>query len=78
MKTAKLFANGRSQAVRLPKDCRFEGDEVYIKKVSGGVLLMPKAQSVWDLWEKNLLKYDDPFVIERNQPKQQQERESFD
>ena len=78
MKTAKLFANGRSQAVRLPKDCRFEGDEVYIKKVSGGVLLMPKAQSVWDLWEKNLLKHDDPFVIERNQPEQQQERESFD
>ena len=70
MKTAKLFANGQSQAVRLPKDCRFEGDEVYIKKVAGGVLLMPKDQSVWDLWEKNLLKYDDPFVIERNQPEQ--------
>ncbi|MFT5367469.1 MAG: antitoxin VapB [Candidatus Latescibacterota bacterium] len=77
MKTAKLFTNGQSQAVRLPKDCRFEGHEVYIKKVSGGVLLMSKAQSVWDLWEKNLLKYDEPFEIERNQPEQQQERESL-
>lgn len=77
MKTAKLFANGRSQAVRLPKDCRFEGDEVYVKKVSGGVLLMSKAQSAWDLWEENLLKHDAPFVIERNQPEQQQEREDL-
>jgi antitoxin VapB len=77
MKTAKLFANGQSQAVRLPKECRFEGDEVYIKKVSGRVLLMSKAQSVWDLWEENLLKHDDPFIIERNQPEQQQERDGL-
>jgi antitoxin VapB len=40
METAKLFTNGRSQAVRLPKAFRFEGSEVYIKKVDGGVLLI--------------------------------------
>jgi antitoxin VapB len=78
METAKLFDNGRSQAVRLPKAYRFEGKEVYIKKVAGGVLLISKSQSVWDLWEKNLLKLDTPFIMERNQPDQQQERESLD
>jgi len=41
MKTAKLFANGNSQAVRLPKECRFEGTEVGYKKVGSMVLLFP-------------------------------------
>ena len=40
-KTAKLFRNGRSQAVRLPRDFRFEGDEVRIRRVGEGVLLEP-------------------------------------
>jgi antitoxin VapB len=78
METAKLFDNGRSQAVRLPKAYRFEGNEVYIKKVAGGVLLISKNQPVWDLWEKNLLKHDTPIIVERNQPDPQQERESLD
>ena len=78
MKTAKLFINGRSQAVRLPKAYRFEGNEVYIKKMAGGVLLMPKNQSIWDLWERNLMKYEEPFMTERNQPEPQQERENLD
>jgi antitoxin VapB len=43
MRTAKLFKNGRSQAVRLPKDFRFEGEEVYVKKIEGGVMLLSKA-----------------------------------
>ena len=42
MLTAKLFENGRSQAVRLPKECRFEGDEVMINKVGDVVFLIPK------------------------------------
>ena len=56
MESAKIFINGRSQAVRLPKAYRFEGNEVYIKKISGGVLLIPKGQSLGDIWEKNLMK----------------------
>jgi antitoxin VapB len=76
MESAKLFNNGRSQAVRLPKAYRFEGNEVYVKKVAGGVLLISKNQSLWDLWEKNLLKYDTPFMMERNQPVQQHEMKS--
>jgi antitoxin VapB len=38
---AKLFQNGRSQAVRLPKEFRFEGDRVRIRRVAQGVLLEP-------------------------------------
>ena len=74
MDTAKLFFNGRSQALRLPKAYRFEGKEVYIKKVSQGILLIPKDKTVWDVWEKNLEKYEKPFMTERNQPDSQQER----
>jgi antitoxin VapB len=40
-KVAKLFKNGRSQAVRLPKEFRFQGDRVKIRQVEGGVLLEP-------------------------------------
>jgi antitoxin VapB len=36
---AKLFRNGRSQAVRLPREFRFEGDQVRIRRVAEGVLL---------------------------------------
>ncbi len=78
MDTAKLFINGRSQAVRLPKLYRFEGKEVYVKKVSEGVLLLPKDQTVWDAWERNLQKYDSPFMVGRDQPKTQQHREGLD
>jgi antitoxin VapB len=42
MKTAKIFQHGNSQAVRLPKEFRFEEDEVVIKRHAGGVLLLPK------------------------------------
>jgi antitoxin VapB len=41
---AKLFWNGRSQAVRLPKAFRFEGDSVQIRRVPGGVLLEEKPK----------------------------------
>ena len=68
MDTAKIFINGRSQAIRLPKAYRFEGKEVYIKRTSEGVLLIPKDNSIWDVWEKNLNKYEEPFIKNRNQP----------
>lgn len=74
MDTAKLFTNGRSQAIRLPKAYRFEGKEVFIKKTKAGILLIPKDNSIWDDWERNLNKYDSAFLAERNQPQSQQER----
>jgi len=42
MKTAKIFKHGNSQAVRLPKEFRFNDDEVFVKRSEGGVLLLPK------------------------------------
>ncbi|MFO7749744.1 MAG: type II toxin-antitoxin system VapB family antitoxin [Desulfobacteraceae bacterium] len=78
MDTAKLFFNGRSQALRLPKAYRFEGEEVYIKRISQGILLIPKDKSAWSVWEKNLKKYDKPFMTDRNQPGSQQERVGLD
>jgi antitoxin VapB len=72
METAKLFVNGRSQAVRLPKAFRFEGNEVYLKKTSKGVLLIPKENTIWEIWEKELMAYDEPFMEDRHQPEPQQ------
>jgi len=45
--TAKIFITGRSQAVRLPKNFRFKGKEVYIKKENGKVILSEKPQKTW-------------------------------
>jgi antitoxin VapB len=43
--TTTLFTNGRSQAVRIPKELRFEGREVSIRRIGDGVLLMPVKAS---------------------------------
>jgi antitoxin VapB len=43
---AKLFMNGRSQALRLPKELRFAGEEVYLKKVPAGVLIMTDEERI--------------------------------
>jgi antitoxin VapB len=48
MMTAKLIANGGSQAVRLPKSCRFEGSEVLVNKVGDAVVLVPADVDVLD------------------------------
>ncbi len=45
--TAKLFRNGRSQAVRLPKEFRFEGDEVSIRREGESVVLEPLKRRDW-------------------------------
>jgi len=47
MDTAKVFTNGRSQAIRLPQKYRFKGSEVYIKKEKGKVILSEKLQKTW-------------------------------
>ncbi len=49
---AKLFQNGRSQAVRLPREFRFEGDRVRIRRVGQGVLLEPIIQDPKELFRK--------------------------
>lgn len=73
MHTARIFTNGNSQAVRLPKEYRFNDDEVIIKKVGRAVLLLPKRYSANEL--EALLNEVGPLEIERDQPKDQQERD---
>ena len=70
MQTAKLFENGRSQAVRLPKECRFGGTEVFVRKYEDLVILYPK-QSAWAPLMNSLDKFTDDFMEDRNQPEQQ-------
>jgi antitoxin VapB len=77
MKTAKLFKNGQSQAVRLPKDFRFEGNEVFIKKVGSSVVLMPEKNS-WDSLLTSIELFTPEFMAERGQPRKKDKRESWD
>lgn len=63
-KTAKLFMNGRSQAVRLPKEFRFEGDEVIIQKEGIRVILSPKPRSLHSFFKDTPLPSKD-FMNER-------------
>ena len=65
--TAKIFMNGRSQAVRLPKEYRLDGSEVYIKKINDVVLLIPK-DSAWKVLESGANYFTDDFLTDRNQP----------
>ena len=73
MQTAKLFENGRSQAVRLPKECRFKGKEVFVRKYEDIVILFPK-RSPWAPLVKSLDQFTDDFMAERNQPHQQERK----
>lgn len=75
MDTAKLFSTGRSQAVRLPKAYRFEGDEVIVKRFGRGILLLPKTDP-WSLMEEALGEFEPGFQLERSEPPAQ-EREDF-
>ena len=74
MQTAKLFENGRSQAVRLPKECRFRGNEVFVRKYEDIVILFPK-RSPWTPLVNSLDKFTDDFMTERNQPEQQERKD---
>lgn len=67
MEIAKLFQNGKSQAVRLPKEFRFNGDKVYLKKVGNAVVLLP-YQSPWASLLDSLDQFSDDFMQERIQP----------
>jgi antitoxin VapB len=62
--TAKLFRNGRSQAVRLPREFRFEGDRVRVRRAGRGVLVEPMFTDIGE-WFAELDRYDEePFMAE--------------
>ncbi len=78
MEAAKLFTNGGSQAVRLPRNYRFEGeDEVYIKKYGEVVYLFPKKKG-WEIFLDSLDMFPDDFMADgRCQPVEDQVREVY-
>ena len=73
MNTAKIFSNGRSQAVRLPKEFRFDTDQVAIRKIGTVVVLYPK-NSGWAPLLDASGKFTDDFMLDRNQPAKHQRR----
>ena len=77
VKMAKVFKNGASQAIRLPKEFRFDADEVCIKRIGSAVLLFPK-DAAWDLMERTLGAVDEDFLPQRNQPARAERRRPLD
>jgi antitoxin VapB len=77
MATAKLFWSGRSQAARLPRDYRFRGKEVQIRRRGSAVILEPLAED-WGWLDALVSKLDDDFVEAVNEQQEQQERPAID
>ena len=77
MRTARLFQNGRSQAVRLPKEFRFSGSQVFIKKIGDAVMLIPYRNS-WQSLFDSLTRFSDDFMESREQPALQQRESLFE
>jgi antitoxin VapB len=68
MHTARLLKTGRGQVVRLPKEYALPGDEVYVKKIDGIVILIPKDEGPWRAFIGSLDKFSDDFLdFERDQ-----------
>jgi len=76
MQTARLFVNGRSQAVRLPKEYQFKGESVFIQKVGEAVLLVPVDKD-WETFLHGLNSFSDDFMSEGREQGIDQEREAF-
>jgi len=75
LQTAKIFKNGRSQAVRLPKEYRFSTSEVYIRRVGNDVVISEKRPT-WEMFFNQNSSFDDDFLQERDN-ELPQERVSF-
>ena len=76
MDTAKIFENGRSQAVRLPQKYRFNADEVVIQRLGDAVLLVPK-ESLWQTFMDGLNSFTSDIFENGRDQGVQEERESL-
>lgn len=76
MMTAKIFENGRSQAVRLPRECRFSGEEVVVNKIGDIVMLMPK-ENKWSGFLNSLNLFSEDFMSDGRKDSIPQEREQL-
>jgi len=70
---AKIFMNGRSQAVRLPKEYRFDTDEVYISK-QGQKIIITAKKPTWDEFFDSKPAFDDDFLAGRMDSEPQEKR----
>ena len=76
MLTAKIFQNGRSQAIRLPKEYRFNDSEVLAHKVGDVVMLFPKSQEdSWNMLLTSLDLFSDDFMDDERDSSQSQEKD---
>ena len=75
MKAARLFKNGQSQAVRLPKEFRFKGDQVLVKRAGNALILLPLKEP-WTTLFESLSQFSKDFLESREQPNQKP-REGF-
>ncbi len=76
METAKIFENGRSQAVRLPKKFRFAGEEVLIQRLGNAVMLVPKEES-WQTFLSGIDGFSDDFLEDGRFQECRTERENM-
>lgn len=74
MPAAKLFIHGGSQAVRLPKEFRFEGTEVHVRRVGNEVVLSAVAPAGPDALIDAIMAFEPGTLLQREQPAQQQHR----
>lgn len=76
METAKIFENGRSQAVRLPKEFRFAGDEVFVQKLGHAVMLYPK-DTAWEIFLNGLNSFSEDFLADGREAEIPVERDAL-
>ena len=76
MQYAKLFMNGRSQAVRLPKEFQFTGEEVIIQKLGDAVILVP-CDKKWEVFLHGLNSFTPDFMQDGRNQGIEQNREEF-
>ena len=76
MQTARLFVNGKSQAVRLPKEFQFKGESVYIQKIGEAVILVPFDKD-WEVFMHGVNSFSDDFMAEGRLQGEEQQREEF-
>ena len=76
MQTARLFINGRSQAVRLPKEFQFHGESVYVQKVGEAVILVPFDKE-WEVFMYGINNFSDDFMSEGRLQGKDQKRENY-
>lgn len=76
MDTAKVFTNGGSQAVRLPKNCRFSDDEVFVNRIGDVVILFPK-EARWTNLLSSLDLFTDDFLSDEIEQLPLEEREAI-